>query len=197
MNAAGSPLYRARFQWQPTLTSHDPDNILTLENAPVVYTVTGSVALTFEVASDVDFGDTQDADVAITFAVSSPLAVTFAEAGDVALTFGVEAGFEYVAGSVEEETSSTGGHGGGSGSSGATWGWARPPRRPVTFEFVGSVAMPKWKVAAVVYGPQYPTPAVMVDAIKWATEVRYSPAVTRVRVAQLTEEEELLLVGAL
>ena len=238
----GSSLYRARFQWQPTTTAHDPDNILTLEDgvAAQTYTFTGDVALTFSVASDVDFGDTQDAAVALTFAVSSPLAATYAEPVDVALTFavaatqtatyaepvavaltfgvsspqtatyaepvsvalafGVESPFEYIDGSVEEETPSTGGSGGGSGSSGASFPWVRPPRRPVVYEFVGSVAMPKWKVSSWVYGPRYPAHDVMVAAVQWAPE--HSPAVIQIpkrslRVTQMAEEDELLLIGAL
>ena len=121
MNAAGSPLYRARFQWQPTLTAHDPDNILTLENAPVVYTVTGDVALTFAVASPQTATYAEPVAVALTFAVASPLAATYAEPAsvaltfavaspqtatyaepvDVTLTFGVASAFEYIAGTVD------------------------------------------------------------------------------------------------
>ena len=117
----GSPLYRARFQWQPTLTAHDPDNILTLENAPVVYTVTGDVALTFAVASPQTATYAEPVAVALTFAVASPLAATYAEPAsvaltfavaspqtatyaepvDVTLTFGVASAFEYIAGTVD------------------------------------------------------------------------------------------------
>ena len=200
----GSPLYRPRFQWQPTTTAHDPDNILTLEDgvAAQTYTFTGDVALTFSVASDVDFGDTQDAAVALTFAVSSPLAATYAEPVDVALTFGVSSAFEYVAATIEEETPPTGGSGGGgSGSSGAFFPWVRPPRQPVVYEFVGSVAMPKWTVSAWVYGPRYPAHDVMVAAVQIRPEIRLSPAVIQIpkslRVTQMAEEDELLLIGAL
>jgi hypothetical protein len=69
----------------------------------------------------------------------------------------------------------------------------------VVFEFVGSVAMPKWKVSAWVYGPRYPAHDVMVAAVQWAPE--YSPAVIQIprslRVTQMAEEDELLLIGAL
>ena len=74
----GSPLYRPRFQWQPTTTAHDPDNILTLEDgvAAATYTFTGDVALTFAVSSPQTFTDVQAANVALTFTVASPQTAT-------------------------------------------------------------------------------------------------------------------------
>ena len=140
--------------------------------------------------------------VALTFAVSSPQAATYAEPVAVALTFAVESAFEYVAATIEEETPPTGGSGGGgSGSSGAFFPWVRPPRRPVVYEFVGSVAMPRWMVSSWVYGPRYPAHDVMVAAVQWAPEVRHSPVVIHIprslRVTQMAEEDELLLIGAL
>ena len=89
----GSALYRARFQWQPTLTAHDPDNILTLNPAPVTYTFTGDVALTFTVSSPLAVTHAEPVAVALTFAVSSPQAATYAEPVAVALTFAVESAF--------------------------------------------------------------------------------------------------------
>ena len=170
----GSPLYRARFQWQPTLTAHDPSNILTLNPAPVTYTFTGDVALTFAVASPqtatyvepvavaLTFGvaSTQAAtyaepvEVALTFAVESPQAFTDSIVGDVALTFGVDSPFEYVAGSVEAPSSRGGRPIPLSGNPLKATIFAPPV--PVTYVFTTSVSAPSFSVAgklSVTYSP--------------------------------------------
>ena len=195
-------IYLYEFHPTPsTVVLGDPTTVrVSGDPTPVTYEFTGNMALTFAVASDVDFGDVQPTDVALTLAVSSPQAATYAHPVSIALTFTVASAYEFVAGSVEEETPSTGGSGGGSGSSGASFPWVRPPRRPVVYEFVGSVAMPKWKVSSWVYGPRYPAHDVMVAAVQWAPE--HSPAVIQIpkrslRVTQMAEEDELLLIGAL
>lgn len=88
----GSRLYRARFQWQPRRTVHDPANILTLENvAAQTYTFAGDVALAFAVAGPVTFTDIQVPSEALTFAVSSPVAITWTATGEVDLAFSVGA----------------------------------------------------------------------------------------------------------
>ena len=191
-------IYLYEFHPTPsTVVLGDPTTVRVAAGAQT-YTFTGDVALTLAVTADVDFGDVQPADVALTLAVASPQTATYAEPVDVALAFGVVSAFESVSGVVTEETPSTGGSGGGSGSSGASFPWARPPRRPVVYEFVGSVAMPKWKVSSWVYGPRYPAHDVMVAAVQW----KHSPAVIQIpkrslRVTQMAEEDELLLIGAL
>ena len=95
---AGSPLYRARVQWPPTTTAHDPANILTLENvAAQTYTFAGDVALAFAVAGPVTFTDVQVPSEALTFAVSSPVAITWTATGEVGLAFGVGAPLQMTA----------------------------------------------------------------------------------------------------
>lgn len=131
MNSSGDRLYRARFQWQPTLTEHDPANILTLEDVPPqTYAVQGAAALTF--------------------AVAGSLAATSAQPAGVALELVVAATVEYVAAPVEEGAPP----GGGWFAPRPSIKWIDPPKsspppRPKLYSLVGSAAfVPGWVASA-------------------------------------------------
>lgn len=81
------------WQWQPTLTGHDPAPPITLEDgvAAATYTFTGDVALTFGVAWPLEVVYAEPAAVALTFGVAAPLSAVYGEPASVALTFGVAA----------------------------------------------------------------------------------------------------------
>lgn len=221
----GSALYRARFQWQPTLTSHDPSNILTLNPAPVTYTVTGDVTLTFAVASPQTATYAEPVAVALAFAVAAPQTATYAEPVSIALTFGVDSPFEYVAGTVDYSVT------GDVALSFAvdspfvftsaavaivTVGGGRPvPQRPasprVSFAAVGSVAFPSFSVnspvsTATVQPSGVPLRAVTPTATLDVTRVQLqiagkviAPVFAFSSVVKVVraEEEELLLLGVL
>lgn len=137
----GSGLRRARFQWQPTLTSHDPANIFTLESAAAgaTHTLTGDAALTLGASSQLAAVYAEASASSLTLGATSEQTSTFVRGTPAELVLGTAAAFEFVSAAPPAQPPRGGG--------GPLRGYI-PTRLPRVYEVSGDARAAQLRAAA-------------------------------------------------